>query len=71
VSAAIRDWARRSGYKIGGRGRIPGVEYVFHHPLIRTVAYEAQLKSDRASCTGAWLLRSNPATRQPPMRTRR
>jgi class 3 adenylate cyclase len=25
-----------------------GLEYVFHHPLIRTVAYEAQLKSDRA-----------------------
>ncbi len=24
-------------------------EYVFHQPLIRTVAYEAQLKSDRAS----------------------
>jgi class 3 adenylate cyclase len=24
-------------------------EYVFHHPLIRTVAYEAQLKSDRAT----------------------
>ena len=23
-------------------------EFVFHHPLIRTVAYEAQLKSDRA-----------------------
>jgi class 3 adenylate cyclase len=23
-------------------------EYLFHHPLIRTVAYEAQLKSDRA-----------------------
>src|SRR5277367_565359 len=23
-------------------------EYVFHHPLVRTVAYEAQLKSDRA-----------------------
>jgi AAA ATPase domain len=23
-------------------------EYVFHHPLIRTVAYEAQLKSDRS-----------------------
>jgi hypothetical protein len=23
-------------------------EYVFHHPLIRTVAYESQLKSDRA-----------------------
>ncbi len=24
-----------------------GPDYVFHHPLIRTVAYEAQLKSDR------------------------
>ena len=23
-------------------------EYVFHHPLIRSVAYESQLKSDRA-----------------------
>jgi class 3 adenylate cyclase len=27
---------------------IGGPEYVFHHPLIRAVAYEAQLKSDRA-----------------------
>jgi len=26
----------------------PGPEYVFHHPLIRTVAYDSQLKSDRA-----------------------
>ncbi|OBG28348.1 adenylate/guanylate cyclase domain-containing protein [Mycobacterium sp. 852002-51057_SCH5723018] len=26
----------------------PRAEYAFHHPLIRTVAYEAQLKSDRA-----------------------
>ncbi len=26
----------------------PRSEYVFHHPLIRTVAYESQLKSDRA-----------------------
>ncbi len=25
-----------------------GPEYAFHHPLIRTVAYESQLKSDRA-----------------------
>jgi class 3 adenylate cyclase len=25
-----------------------GPDYVFHHPLIRTVAYEAQLRSDRA-----------------------
>jgi adenylate cyclase len=26
----------------------PHAEYEFHHPLIRTVAYESQLKSDRA-----------------------
>jgi class 3 adenylate cyclase len=26
----------------------PTAEYAFHHPLIRAVAYEAQLKSDRA-----------------------
>ncbi|MGH3563349.1 MAG: cyclase, partial [Mycobacterium sp.] len=26
----------------------PGAEYAFHHPLIRTVAYESQLKSGRA-----------------------
>ena len=26
----------------------PRAEYAFRHPLIRTVAYEAQLKSDRA-----------------------
>ena len=26
----------------------PRPEYVFHHPLVRTVAYESQLKSDRA-----------------------
>ncbi|HWR47329.1 MAG TPA: AAA family ATPase, partial [Pseudonocardiaceae bacterium] len=25
-----------------------GAEYVFHHPLIRTVAYDSQLRSDRA-----------------------
>jgi adenylate cyclase len=28
-------------------GFTPHVEYAFHHPLIRTVAYETQLKSDR------------------------
>lgn len=28
----------------------PYVEYAFRHPLIRTVAYETQLKSDRAQC---------------------
>ena len=26
----------------------PGAEYAFRHPLIRAVAYESQLKSDRA-----------------------
>ena len=26
----------------------PSAEYAFHHPLIREVAYESQLKSDRA-----------------------
>src|SRR6185503_9925437 len=31
--------------KVGGG---PRAEYVFHHPLIRAVAYESQLKSDRA-----------------------
>ena len=29
-------------------GFTPGAEYAFHHPLIRAVAYESQLKSDRA-----------------------
>jgi class 3 adenylate cyclase len=29
-------------------GFTPGPQYVFHHPLIRTVAYDSQLKSDRA-----------------------
>ncbi len=33
-------------------------EYVFHHPLIRTVAYEAQLNRIAPSCTGAWRPRS-------------
>ena len=27
----------------------PRAEYAFHHPLIRTVAYESQLKADRAA----------------------
>ncbi len=31
--------------RVGATGR---PEYVFHHPLIRAVAYESQLKSDRA-----------------------
>ena len=29
-------------------GAGPDADYVFHHPLIRAVAYESQLKSDRA-----------------------
>ena len=29
-------------------GTTPGAEYAFRHPLIRAVAYESQLKSDRA-----------------------
>ena len=29
-------------------GSTPGSEYAFRHPLIRAVAYESQLKSDRA-----------------------
>jgi class 3 adenylate cyclase len=39
--------------------------YVFHHPLIRTVAYEAQLKSDRAELhrqLAAVIERRDPAT---------
>ena len=27
----------------------PQPEYAFHHPLIRAVAYEAQLRSDRSA----------------------
>jgi hypothetical protein len=38
VTAEVIDQVRFTG----------GPEYVFHHPLIRTVAYESQLKSDRA-----------------------
>ncbi len=38
VAAEVIDQVRSTG----------GPEYVFHHPLIRAVAYEAQLKSDRA-----------------------
>jgi class 3 adenylate cyclase len=40
-------------------------EYVFHHPLIRAVAYESQLKSDRAELhrrLAAVIEQSDPAT---------
>ena len=51
--------ARRAGHRCGvrraaGRGADrsgavhPSAEYAFRHPLIRAVAYESQLKSDRA-----------------------
>ncbi len=39
-------------------------EYVFHHPLVRTVAYESQLKSDRAElhrCVAAAIESRDPA----------
>ena len=49
----------------------PAAEYAFHHPLIRAVAYESQLKSDRAQVhRRVWPPRSNHATRQRPKRTR-
>ena len=46
-------------------------EYVFHHPLIRAVAYEAQLKSDRAElhrrvAAAIELHVPNRSTRTPP-----
>lgn len=37
-----------SGHFIDQVGFSADPQYVFHHPLIRTVAYESQLKSDRA-----------------------
>ncbi len=42
VVAELVDQARFTG----------GPQYVFHHPLIRAVAYESQLKSDRAELHG-------------------
>ena len=37
-----------TGELIDQVGFTPQVEYAFRHPLIRAVAYESQLKSDRA-----------------------
>ena len=42
----------------------PSAEYAFRHPLIRTVAYESQLKSDRAElhrCVAAAIESRDPA----------
>ena len=39
----------------------PSAEYAFHHPLIRAVAYESQLKSDRAE----WHRRLAAAIQEP------
>jgi class 3 adenylate cyclase len=42
----------------------PSAEYAFHHPLIRAVAYESQLKSDRAELhrrVAAAIESTNPA----------
>ena len=44
-------------------------EYVFHHPLIRMVAYESQLKSDRAGLHRGLQPRSKPETRNRLTRT--
>ena len=45
-----------------------GPQYVFHHPLIRTVAYDSQLKSDRAELHRrlAAQYRRKPARRKRP-----
>ncbi|MGO9152508.1 AAA family ATPase [Mycobacterium sp.] len=41
-----------AGELIDQVGFIPKIEYVFRHPLIRAVAYESQLRSDRAELHG-------------------
>jgi hypothetical protein len=41
----------------------PGAEFAFHHPLIRTVAYASQLKSDRAQMH--WRLAAAIEAREP------
>jgi hypothetical protein len=46
IEPVIEDLVRAELIDQIGPTRQP--EYVFHHPLIRTVAYESQLKSDRA-----------------------
>ena len=46
-------------------------EYVFHHPLIRTVAYESQLKSDRAELHRRVAAAIETGTRQRQTRMRR
>ena len=46
IDPVLEDWWAASSSIRSRFTRQP--EYVFHHPLIRTVAYESQLKSDRA-----------------------
>ena len=48
--AGDRSGVRRAAHRGADRsGAVhPSAEYAFHHPLIRAVAYESQLKSDRA-----------------------
>ncbi len=41
-----------------------GTEYAFRHPLIRAVAYESQLKSERRNYIGSWQRRSSGASPQ-------
>ena len=49
----------------------PTTEYVFHHPLIHSVAYESQLKSDRSELHRRWPPPSKPAIRNRATKTRR
>ena len=44
---SLPTWTAARSSSIRSRSPV-NPEYVFHHPLIRTVAYESQLKSDRA-----------------------
>ena len=46
-------------------------EYAFRHPLIQAVAYESQLKSERAKLHRLWPRPSRPVTRDRSRRTRR
>ena len=48
----------------------PSPEYAFRHPLIRAVAYESQLKSDRAELHRRVAAAIESLTRQRPSRTR-
>ena len=58
-------WRRSSSIRSG----LPDTEYAFHHPLIRAVAYESQLKSDRADVHRRLAAAIEPASRPRPTTT--